>query len=228
MHDTDDLADIPLTPELFDHFLVKGWFRMVNRMFTTDMIFHDTDVHEVIWARFNLQKFEWTKSHQKLLKPLSQFKLKYHNRCYLTQECERVYELYKSSVSFEAPKSIEDFLFGQVTYHMYFNTHTFSLYDQDLLIGRGYFDLGKEAAAGIMNFYHPNYKKYSLGRALFLLKIKHCLDLGMRYFYPGYVSPTLPHFDYKTSIHPPSTELYDFEADEWIPLLDRPSYKKDR
>lgn len=224
LDDPNDLPNLRLSPETFDLFLSKGWFRMVHRMFTADQIYYQDGMHDIIWIRLDLEKFEWTSSHKKLLKAIKNLSLIHHNFCFIEPQCEQVYELYRQSVSFDAPISINDFLYGN-HFHMEFNTQSLSLYNGQELVGRGYFDIGHQSAAGIMNFYHPQYKKYSIGRVLFLLKIQHCISNGIRYFYPGYISPTVPNFDYKTSIHSPSTEFYDFEADEWIPMMSKPNLK---
>jgi len=43
--------------------------------------------------------------------------------------------------------------------------------DGAALVVAGYFDIGHQAISNILNFYHPAYKKYSLGKYLILKKI---------------------------------------------------------
>ncbi len=55
--------------------------------------------------------------------------------------------------------------------------------DGNKLIAAGFFDLGEISVAGILNFYHPDYKSKSLGIYLLLLEIDHAKKQGKEWFY---------------------------------------------
>ena len=93
------------------------------------------------------------------------------------------------------------------------------MYDGGLLIAAGFFDLGKNSAAGITCIYHPDYKKYSLGKYLMYLKMDFCLQEKLQYFYPGYVVPGYAPFDYKLDIGKASLQFLQLSSRQWLPYV---------
>jgi arginine-tRNA-protein transferase len=79
------------------------------------------------------------------------------------------------------------------------------------LIAVGYFDKGSNSIAGILNFYHPDYKKYSLGKYLILKKIDYALGHGIEFYYTGYMSTIYTKFDYK--LYPDTNAI-----EVWLPV----------
>ncbi|MBC8082847.1 MAG: arginine-tRNA-protein transferase, partial [Hymenobacter sp.] len=77
---------------------------------------------------------------------------------------------------------------------------------------------GTRSLAGIMNFYHPAYRKHSLGKYLMLLKINHALSQQKTHYYPGYLVHNYPKFDYKLFACPAATEVYDCATGQWLPF----------
>ena len=69
-----------------------------------------------------------------------------------------------------------------------------------------------------MNFYDPNYRKYSLGKYLMLLKINYAQQQQYDYYYPGYVVSYYPKFDYKLFAAESATEVFDAINDRWLPF----------
>jgi arginine-tRNA-protein transferase len=110
--------------------------------------------------------------------------------------------------------SLESILYGNQA-HNIFNTHIMNVYDGEKLVAAGFFDIGTHAAAGICNFYDPEYRKFSLGKFLYLSQVLYCIEQRMTYFYPGYITPGLPMFDYKVDMHPASVECYDPISRSW-------------
>jgi arginyl-tRNA--protein-N-Asp/Glu arginylyltransferase len=89
--------------------------------------------------------------------------------------------------------------------------------DQDQLIAAGYFDKGSESIAGIMNIYHPEYNKYSLGKLLMLQKLQYALSQNKSFYYTGYISTGSTRFDYKTFPDPTAVEVLLPDKQEWQP-----------
>jgi leucyl-tRNA---protein transferase len=96
-----------------------------------------------------------------------------------------------------------------------FSTLEVNVFDGAQLIACGFFDTGKNAAAGITSFYHPGYKKYSLGKFLIYSKIKYCRENGMKYFYPGYFVPGYTPFDYKLTIASRHLYYLEYKSQKW-------------
>ena len=89
--------------------------------------------------------------------------------------------------------------------------------DGERLIAIGYFDEGRESAAGILNFYHPDYRKYSPGLFLYLESIRYAAEGGKRFFYPGYIALDYTKFDYKLLPGPERVEIWDTDTACWLP-----------
>ena len=162
----------------------------------------------------NLQDIKLGKSQQKIITNNSKFSIEI-KPLLVTEELEALYSLYTSSVSFHASASVSHFLYdeGQTAA---FDTHVIEIRDNNTLIAAGIFDKGNQSIAGLINFYHPDYKKYSLGKYLMLLKINHARTLGKTWYYPGYIIYGNPKFDYKLFADQNAADIYLPEFDSWI------------
>lgn len=89
------------------------------------------------------------------------------------------------------------------------------------LIAAGIIDMGEKSSAGIVNFYDPEYKKYSLGKSLMIAKIFISGRNGMDYYYPGYIAYNYPKFDYKLFLGKDRAELFDPEKQVWVPYSEK-------
>jgi leucyl-tRNA---protein transferase len=203
----------PLRPEELDAYLSKGWFRMGQHIFTCAYIGLDEQVYRVHWLRVLLKGFKDDKAFQKLSRLNSKFSLSIQ-KANITPEKEALYRNYRQCISFEPSDSLEDLLYGGSEIKIY-NTLEATIYDGDKLIAVGFFDIGKESAAGISCFYDPAYKKHSLGKYLMYLKMQHCKDQEIDYFYLGYFAPGCKAFDYKLNISSRSMEYYDIGSEKW-------------
>ena len=87
------------------------------------------------------------------------------------------------------------------------------------LIAVGYFDLGKNSITGILNFYDPDYKKYSLGKYLILQKIDYAAANSIAFYYTGYLSTAISKFDYKLFPDPGAIEVLLPVEKQWVPYL---------
>jgi arginyl-tRNA--protein-N-Asp/Glu arginylyltransferase len=207
---------LSLAPETLDEYLSKGWFRMGQTIFTTNFLSFKGEFYSAIWLKIDLKNKSVDKLQQKLAKQNTPFRIEI-KKATITDEKEKLFELYKSGINFEASSSLQYLLFSKEEYNIY-NTQEVVIYDQEKMIAVGYFDLGKNSAAGITCFYDPSYKKYSLGKYLIYLKINYCRDLGMEYFYPGYFVPGYSFFDYKLEIEKSSISFYQLSSQQWLPI----------
>lgn len=205
-----------LPPGIQDVFLSKGFYRMHQSLFTTLSIqLDEVTQHNVYWARVILNGFFLGQRHKYLLRRSQQFTLSLHDTLILDEETEALYALYESSANFDVPPTAASFLLGEGTQN-FFPTKTWHLRDAGRLIGAGYFDLGLQSAAGILNFYDPAYGKYSLGTLLYLESIRYAKEKGCIYFYPGYIAPGYPKFDYKLLAGKERIEIWNPFESEWV------------
>lgn len=206
-----------LEPEDLDQYLAKGWFRMGLTIFTTHFLKFQDQFYSAVWLRIGLKNFSPSKGQQKLIKQNSRFRAEIKTAL-VDQEKEELFAKYKEGISFSAASSLEHLLYHDGDIHIY-NTYEVNLYDGDKLIACGFFDLGKEAAAGITCFYDPEYKKCSLGKYLMLLKMEYCQQQSITYFYPGYFVPGYTLFDYKLGLSDRDFDFYELGSGTWQPIL---------
>lgn len=201
---------------LLDNFLSQGYYRMRQEIFTTDFIFDKENIYQVYWLRFLLSNFTFSAAAQKLLKANSNFIVTIKPFA-VSKEITTLYQSYYSNVQFDAPPTMQDFLFGDNVKDNsnLFESMLIEIRDETKLIAAGIFDKGATALAGIMNFFDPAYKKYSLGKYLMLLKIKHAIELGMKYYYPGYIAFRYPKFDYKLFPNARFAQVYESRKKQW-------------
>lgn len=196
-----------------DAFLAKGWYRMGQGIFTTNYVIQEDSFFRVYWLRYNLALLNPGKRSDQIIKNNKNFTTTI-KPLYIDAELEELYRLYKTAISFEPAESVKSWLFERQTHNIY-DSYLIEIRDGDLLIAGGIFDKGHDSIAGILNFYHPSYKKFSLGKYLMLLKIEHALSTGKKWYYPGYIVKDYPKFDYKLFIDKASSEILIPEKDQW-------------
>ncbi|SFE92774.1 arginine-tRNA-protein transferase [Spirosoma endophyticum] len=196
--------------------LSRGYFRMHQEIFTCNAVLFDYRVCSVHWLRLVLANVRYGAKQLRLLRSNEKFSVAIKPLA-LSEELETLYAIYKEAINFDAPNSVEACLFDGATYNM-FDTYVIEVRDENRLIAAGIFDNGAQSIAGIMNFYHPDYRKYSLGKYLMLLKINHARLQQKAYYYPGYMANDFPKFDYKLFPCEAATEVFDSFRTLWLPF----------
>jgi leucyl-tRNA---protein transferase len=200
--------------EELDEFLEMGWYRMGQSVFTTDFLSLNDTLNRVFWLRYNLEKITLSKSQQRLKTKCGQFDVSV-KPSKVTDEIENLYATYKSGINFAGAESVHQWLYGYEPPSNVFDTELIEIRDNKKLIAVGIYDLGSESIAGIMNFYHPDYKRFSLGKYLMMLKIELGLRRKIQWYYPGYVVFQRPEFDYKLGFDTNAVEVLIPELDGW-------------
>ncbi len=200
-----------LSPSELDIYLEKGWFRQGSSLFTTSFLTFQNSLFDALWIRIHVPPFEPSRSQREILKKTSAFVVRV-GKFVLTEEKEALFWKYRAGVSFQAAHSLESILPPDT--HL-FDSREICMYDGARLVACGVFDRGATSAEGIVNFFDPEYKRLSLGKALMLHKLKACKEDGIQWFYPGYVVPGYGRFDYKVEISPLHSQYYDLTEDLW-------------
>lgn len=209
MHFPDRLAGKDL-----DVYLSKGWFRMGPTIFTTDIIPMKGTIYIVHWLRLVLDQVQYGRHQKRILSINKEFQVEI-KPFILTAEIEFLYAHYKSIIDFDAPESVSSYLLNELA-HTVYESYVIEIRDKGVLIAVGIFDNGDESIAGILNFYHPDYKSKSLGKYLMLLKINHAITNRKQYYYPGYIASGYTKFDYKLWVDKAATEVYDPLNERWV------------
>lgn len=201
---------------LLDEYLANGWYRMGRYIFTTSWLSPQDDdkTYPVYWLRYCVPSVELSASNQSIAYKCASFHVNY-KPFQLTQELIELHQKYTASLKFETSKDLRTLL-NDVNNEVY-DSYIIEVRDGGKLIAAGIFDLGAETIAGIINIYDPQYRKYSLGKYLMLLKYQFCSEAGLPYYYPGYFSPEYPMFDYKLFLDKQATEVFIPFFNDWYP-----------
>jgi arginine-tRNA-protein transferase len=204
--------------KVLDDYLAKGYYRMQHLMFTTNetLLDYEGQSYPVFWLRTLVKHLKESSAASTIRKKCSLFSvtLKPAN---VTQEQETLYAVYRNHVNFSTSEFCRDYLHHSIIENP-FDSWMIEIRDGTTLIAVGYFDSGKKTIAGILNFYHPEYKNYSLGKFLVLNKIDFALQHQMQYYYTGYISTATTKFDYKLFPDEKAVEVYLPREDKWLPF----------
>lgn len=202
-----------MSPQELDNYLKLGWYRMGQAIFTTDAIKENENAYPVYWLRIHLKDIEMSKKHHKIFKANKNFTVSV-KPLQITDEMEDLNEQYWLSTIIGSPFLKDALMEGHQ--ESIYSSYAIEIRDDNRLIAVGIFDNGLTSIAGIVNFYHPNYKKYSLGKYLMLLKAQYAYSQGKTWYYPGYIIQGFPKFDYKLFLDRNASEIYLRDQNTWI------------
>ncbi len=150
--------------------LSNGCFRMQQRVFTCQLEFFNKKLYPVHWLRVVLANVSYGKDQRRLFRVNEKFSVAV-KPLIISNELETLYDAYENSINFEAPYSVESCLLDGVT-HNVFDSYVIEIRDGNRLIAAGIFDNGSRSIAGIMNFYHPDYRKHCRCCQIFRLPLR--------------------------------------------------------
>lgn len=205
-----------LEPGELDRYLARGWYRMGQSIFTTHFLNFGDQFYSAVWIRLPLNDFSFRKSQRKLFRRNDFFRIAY-GKAVIDEEKESLYQRYRVHFPGTLAPSLDSLMHDELDYNIY-DTREVALYEGDRLIAFSFYDLGRNSSSSIVGVYHPAYQKYSLGYFSMLLEIRHSMELGLEYYYPGYVVPGYPRFDYKLRVG--AVEYLDIHQDSWLPYSD--------
>lgn len=216
-----DLHILPrITGAMLDEYLALGWYRMGQIIFTTDYLYKDEQYIRVFWLRYRMDLFRFSRKQEKLLQLPEGFTIS-NKPLLLSEELEAVYQLYRREIDFEISPTLRENLFSLCFISSEeapaYDSWVIEIRDKGKLIAAGIYDMGEKSMMGIINFYDPAYKKFSLGKRMILYKLRESLLRKLDYYYPGYIVPDYPKFDYKLEAGPEICEIYHTTEDAWLP-----------
>ena len=121
-----------------DFCLSKGYFRMQQVIFTCRFLLFNNRLCSVHWLRIAVGNVTYGAKQRRLLRLNEKFLVAIKPFA-LTEEIEILYALYKSTVDFDAPDSVESWLLDGAI-HNAFDTYVIEVRDENRLIAAGIFD----------------------------------------------------------------------------------------
>lgn len=215
-----DLHIVPrITGAMLDEYLALGWYRMGQIIFTTDYLYKEDQYLRVFWLRYRMDLFCFSRKQEKLLCLPEGFSVT-NQPLRITEELETLYQSYRNKIDFEVSPTLRENLFSLCFISSeeapVFDSWVIEIRDKGKLVAAGVYDMGEQTMMGIINFYDPAYKKYSLGKRLILFKLRESMDRKLAYYYPGYIVMNYPKFDYKLEAGEGICEIYDSMKEQWI------------
>lgn len=199
-----------------DSLLTAGYYRIQHLMFTANETAIDEGEEPILvfWLRTLVNQCKLNKTAITILKKCAQFSVKIQP-AYVSDEIEALYALYKNYLTFPVASGCRDYLHTDFLPNP-FESLMVQVRDKNRLIATGFFDKGQHSIAGIMNIYHPHYKRYSLGKFLILQKLQFALSKHKPFYYTGYISPCSTRFDYKTFPDPTAVQVLLPDRQQWV------------
>lgn len=201
-----------MTPQTLDEYLAQGWYRMGQSIFTCHFLWFSDQLYSAIWLRLDFEEFQYNKRQRKLFNRNDKLFRYEFGSLEINTEKNKLYQRYRQSFKGRIAITLRDSLQDGTDFNLY-KTHEVRIYHEDKLVAFSFFDLGENSIASISGVYDPDYHSYSLGFYTMLLEMKYGMDKGFRYYYPGYIVPGYPRFDYKQKIG--TIEYYDPITKEW-------------
>jgi len=198
--------------ENLDLFLSYGYYRQLftDNMFTTEFV----DGFPVYWIRYRVNDLVLSKSLKKLVYSTDKYYVKNYRFLKIDENLQLLFDRYKNDIApFNGIDSLAKAFDPGIDM---FDTQLLTIEDCGKLIAAGIFDRGKRTIASILNYYHPDYKKCSLGLYLLIEEINYCIRHGFSYCYPGYISPYMNKFNYKLRPDKNAIEVYDVQNNYWL------------
>ncbi len=206
-----------MPPGELDAYLARGWYRMGQSIFTTHFLCFGRSFYSAIWVRLALEGYQFSRSLRRIIRRnQARFRTEFRQAS-ITAEKEKLYAKYRATFSGMLAPSLRDSLLDGDERNIY-NTFEVAVYEGSKLVALSYFDLGANSAASIMGIYDPGHNNYSLGIYTMLMEIAFCMDNQLEYFYPGYVVPGYPRFDYKLRIG--DVAWFDLSSGNWLPFCE--------
>ena len=198
-----------------DKLLSLGWYRMHQTIFTSSHVGLE-EVYRVHWLRYALNEIKNHTSHRKIRRRNTHLHFIIEDFTTLRADHAALHQRYRSSIDFDGALSIEECLFGDGDLqHNIYNTKCISVFDGNQLIAGGYFDVGDQAAASILHFFDPLYKRNSLGKYLMLITIDYLTRNQYEFYYPGYVVEGNSKMNYKLFLGKEAAQYFDPETTTW-------------
>lgn len=183
-----------------DRRLAQGWFRSGPVIFRAPVLHVDEHLRQLVHLRVRLDLDDPSRTRRRLLR-----RNRERFRCTVgkAQVDDARRDLYlqtrKRFIGL-VPRDLEVLALGELP--GVFDTREVCVYDGDGLVAVSYFDVGRRAVAGILGLHDPRFARHSLGIYTMLEEMAFARQLGARWYYPGYVIPDLPGFDYKLRLGP--------------------------
>lgn len=213
----DSLPMRPVLPEDFDVLMASGW-----RAMGTDFVRHSFSLHHqqmcrTIPLRIALDEYSPRKSHLKLMRRNAHLSVE-ANAIRITPWHKAVFNAHTVRFEENAPDALHLFL-ARKPHQIPVRGMQYSVAEPDCLpFSYSFFHIGQRCMSATYCCFlpYPPYTHYSPGIYTMLLEIEKAREMGLDYYYHGYVYDVPSQFDYK--LHFEGLQAYDWKKGTWHAL----------
>lgn len=165
-------------------------------MFRPQIIFLDNLLSDIIHIRLKLEGYALGKRQ---LKRYNQIQNRFRvtsDQVKIDASKEALYQTHKEKFKGFIFHSLEQVIYDNRPEGL-FDTREICVYDGGRLIAFSFFDIGEKSMASIISVYSPGYDKLSLGMFTMMREILLAQEMGLDFYYPGYIFDNNSAFDYK-------------------------------
>jgi arginine-tRNA-protein transferase len=198
-------------PGQMDVLWADGW-RHFGQYFFRDVFNYKADGGwlQVTPLRINLQKFQFSKHHKKLLKKTQETKVIFRPAL-IGEQKETMFYKHIQRFKSNLPESIYTFLDPTNPAEIPCPLMECCLYDEcGVLYAVSFLDVGEQATSSVYAMFDPAYSDRSPGLHTLLEEIKFSQMHEKSYLYTGYAYQEPSHYDYKKQFK--GTEVYDWQG----------------
>ncbi len=204
--------------EELDAFLAAGWRPMGQSIYTSHFSqFNDGRIYSTLCTRLPLHDHRFGKSRRKLLRRNDRQFQCVVRPARLTPRKRIVNRRYEAAFPHRHYPTLEFHLYNDEGTTV-FDTQELEVYAGDRLVAFSFFDLGRNSIYSKIGIYDPALRQSSLGLYTMLKEIEWGMEHHYAYYYPGYVAPGYPEFDYKHRVGP--LQFLDLAREQWRPFAD--------
>ena len=204
-----------LPPAELDQLLAGGWRPMGQQVYISDYaLLADGQLHSTLCTRLPLEGYRFSKSLRQLRRR--------NDRQFQTHIGPgRITALHRE-VNHRYGEQFPDRYYPDLAFHLYnqagrrvLDTRQVEVYEGSRLVAFSFFDVGTTSLYSKIGIYDPHYRQASLGIYTMLKEVEWALAHHRSYYYPGYVVPGYPGFDYKHRIG--ALEYLAIRSGAWRP-----------
>ena len=200
-------------PEAMDRLWATGWRHFGETFFRYSTSEDEEGPRTIQPLRIDLEVFSLSRSQKRTLKRNADMEVSHRWLC-VDEEEEALFQRHKKRFRANVPEQLSDFL-GEpgkcpcaclaIRCHL-----------DDALVAASYLDLGHQSSSAVYGTFDPEWSRRGLGLFTMLVEIHLSMQMGLRYYYPGYATREPGLYDYKKRFN--GLEQLDWSLNEWTAL----------
>lgn len=212
----DERAEmVQLPPEGLDRILSEGWRLLGRRMVRHNFSNWGLQLCRTIPLRVRLANFEPSKSQRQTLRRNADLRV-LNAPAQFDAERQRLFDLHSVRFREKQSTTLASFIHPEHPDKLPTEGRELAVYLGDELIACSFFHLGHRAVSGTYCVFNPGFSRRSLGSFTMLLELFIAKELGLEFYYHGYMHDLPSQFDYKMNVA--GLECMDWESGAWSPM----------